>query len=49
METTYVTQLLRGTESGRYLALDLGSTNFRSVSAQKYQLVIEVSASGSSW
>ena len=31
METTYVTQLLRGTESGRYLALDLGSTNFRSV------------------
>ena len=29
METTYVTQLLRGTESGKFLALDLGSTNFR--------------------
>ena len=36
METTYVTQLLRGTESGRYLALDLGSTNFRSVSTIYY-------------
>ena len=35
METTYVTQLLRGTESGRYLALDLGSTNFRSVSGKE--------------
>ena len=29
METTYVTQLLRGTESDKFLALDLGSTNFR--------------------
>ena len=31
METTYVTKLLSGTESGRFLALDLGSTNFRKV------------------
>lgn len=29
METTYVTQLLTGTETGKFLALDLGSTNFR--------------------
>ena len=29
METTYVTQLLDGSETGKYLALDLGSTNFR--------------------
>lgn len=29
METTYVTQLLRGNEAGKFLALDLGSTNFR--------------------
>ena len=26
---TYVTQLPTGKESGRYLALDLGGTNFR--------------------
>merc|ERR1711892_274243 len=29
METTYVTQLLNGSETGKFLALDLGSTNFR--------------------
>ena len=29
METTYVTELLQGDESGKFLALDLGSTNFR--------------------
>jgi len=29
METTFVTQLLQGNESGKFLALDLGSTNFR--------------------
>ncbi|KAK9506206.1 hypothetical protein O3M35_008181 [Rhynocoris fuscipes] len=29
MENTYVPELLNGTESGRYLALDLGGTNFR--------------------
>jgi len=29
METTYVTQLLNGSENGKFLALDLGSTNFR--------------------
>ena len=29
MENTYIPELLNGTESGQYLALDLGGTNFR--------------------
>jgi len=29
MENTYITELLDGTETGDYLALDLGGTNFR--------------------
>ena len=29
MENTHVTQLLSGRETGSFLALDLGSTNFR--------------------
>ena len=29
MENTYVPELLNGTENGRFLALDLGGTNFR--------------------
>lgn len=29
MENTYIPELPDGTESGKYLALDLGGTNFR--------------------
>ena len=30
MENTFVPEMTNGTESGRFLALDLGGTNFRS-------------------
>ena len=46
METTYVTELLDGSETGRFLALDLGSTNFRFISGWSDDDVLSQGAPG---